>query len=772
MAYFQANFDTLTDGVVTGTEIVYLEYNDALSCNQAEALVDGLSEADLLAVRARCTTIAPAVPTGKLLQARNCGGSSGFDVTVTTDNLGAPNTTPDEEETTGDGFDTSYTYSRVGTDFAGTSFVSTPAPRLTAVNQTKPRLLGNAYGFPRQTALNVMLPERHDTFSLHDDWIVVYAGPGFALQADRTPLLTRGYNAIAENVPNRGLFSRSRQALLVPGNYGQAGSVADTLAASNPNDPRIVWLREWEGHDRTHLLIDNREAGQAFGQRAYEDYQNGDWTNDEPLLGITPNFEIYTINPRSSNPDVESQWRNMDGYFMEGVRLAAIADGKPVPALMMYDWATMCHHSIKLKSKDQTSSGVYDEEGYTVNYDPELGIPFYFSYSAIGDAFKGGSKTAPMGANNVYAQYVKANPSYAGSAEYMRNTWDDETLWQKNSDGTFKTRQVNNVTLLVARTDARRTVIDGEVTDILGAGFYSVGEGDNFLYLTYERIQQAIVDTFFRAGGKHLPKSTDRQPGWENLKLEQWARHETEFKQGNEIRTPDGNNDAINPATGVKYDVDALNHRPLNADFVKRDIISHLLLGRELYRFWMEPQPELATQGAANANTHSRASHEVAQVAMQRVSMLNWIRDNEFQYIIPQYLVRNIGRDRGWYDPNQEFEKVAILYGGLCPARSDRSNKPYFWFGASFPPQDVDQHTDGIYWWVDESGNPITPGYQFRMAGRETFLDDHEVPAAVANLSPSRFRVQYTDLTGEKHTKTGDYRDAKITNHPTPPAAA
>lgn len=666
------------------------------------------------------------------------------------------------------GFDFSYSFSRTGTDFGGRSFVSTPAPILTAVAQTAPRLLGNAYAFPRQTALNVFLPERHPVFALDPSWIVVYAGPGFAQQSDRAPIIGRGYNAVAENVPNRGLISRTRLALLVPGNYDQANSVADSLAQSNPNDPRIPWLRGWKGSGNTHYLIDNQAAGQAFGARAYSDFQNGDWTNGEALLGITPNFEVYTASPQSGN-DAETQWRNMDAYFMQGVKQAAEAQSRTVPALIMYDWATMCHFSIKLKSRDQTSSGVYDEEGYTVNYDPELGIPFYFSYSAIGDAFKGGSKSAPMGANNAYAQYVKANPSYAGSAEYMRNTWDEETLWQKNSDGSFKTRTVNGVTLLVARTDARRTTIDGEVTDLMGAGYYSVGEGDNFLYLTYERIQQAIVDTFFRSGGKHLSKSTDRQTGWENLKLEQWARHETEFKQGNEVTKPDNTGPSINPATGQAYDVDALNHRPLNADFVERDIIAHLLLGRELYRFWMEPQPELAGQGAANANTHSRASHEVAQVAMQRVAMMNWIRHNEHQYIIPQYLIRNMGRDRSWYDPSYEFEKNAILFGLLCAARADQNNKPWFVFVASFPPQDVDQNTDGVYWWVDGSGNAITTGYRFRMAGRKTFLDDHEVPAAVASLSPSRFRVQYTDMTGEKHTKTGDYRDAKITVHPTPP---
>ena len=773
MAFFRTRHRSYnTDGSVASTTYRFGTYDDAVPCSQEESVFNALTPAQKLALT---STAAPAVPAGMVVQVRGCsGGSTGPnpDIVVVGDNAGyLPGTNGSGGN--GSGFDTSYSFSQAGQDFAGHAFVDTPAPALTAVVQRKPRLTGNAYAFARQSALNTFLSRRHPAFTA--PFLVVYAGPGFAQQTERDAILTRGYNLVAENVPNRGLLSRTRIAPLLPGGYDQAQAVADSLPSG---DARKSWLSDWKGSGNTHYLMDNPAAAQAFGKRVYQDYQNIDWSNGSPLFGITPNFEVYTANPNSGNP-VEVQWRNMDGYFMQGFRqaflddLAAKGDGRTLPVLILYDWATMCHYSIKLKSKNQTSTGTYDEEGYSVNYTPEVGVPFYFSYAAIGDNFKGGSATAPLNANNPYSLYAKAYGAYAGSAEYMRNTWPEtESFWQKNNDGTLKTRVVNGVTLLVPRTDAFQTTINGEACPILGAGYYSVGEGDNFLYLAHERRQQAIVDTYFRAGSKHLSISTDRQTGWENLKLVQWARFEAEFKQHNEVQTPDGTGLSTNPATGVAYVEEDLNHRPLPGFFIEGDLMMAYFYGRDMYRFWMEPQPELSTQGAANTNSHTRAAHEMAQVAMNRLTQFAWIRQNEFQYILPAYLIRNLGRDRSWYDPNEEFEKKIDFVGGLCDARSDRNDKPYFFFGAQYLAQEVDAHTDVLYWWVDGAGNALTDAYQIRLNGRVLVADDHEVPALVAGLSPSRFRRQFTDMTGEKHTHTGDYRDAKITVHPTPPALA
>jgi len=81
MAYFIAEFVKELNGVET-VETVVLQYTDALSCAQAEASVTGLSTADTLAARARCTTSAPAPPSGQIVQDRNCSGSSADQLNV------------------------------------------------------------------------------------------------------------------------------------------------------------------------------------------------------------------------------------------------------------------------------------------------------------------------------------------------------------------------------------------------------------------------------------------------------------------------------------------------------------------------------------------------------------------------------------------------------------------------------------------------------------------------------------------------------------------
>lgn len=663
----------------------------------------------------------------------------------------------------------SYAFSRAGTDAGGRPMIDKPAPVLAAAARQSPRLpLGNDFDHPIQTALNTFLAARYPAFAI--PWLVTYAGVGFALTADRSPILSRGYGAIAENMPNRGLYSRTKLAILLPGGYDLANTKADQLAAVDSGDARIPWLRGWKGTGSTHYLIDNQAAAQAFGAKAYSDYQNSDWTNGSPLLAITPNFEVYTASPDSGN-GAEQQWRNMLGWFMQGFHAEAVSRSQTPAALIMYDWASMCHYSMIMRSRDQQVSGSYTDLEPAVSYNPEVGVPFYFSYASIGDNFRGGgSKTAPLQAGNPYSQYLKDNGGYAGSAEYMRNTWDDQSFWQKNTDGTFKTRVVGGVTLLVPRTDARRTSIGGEVCDILGAGRYSVGEGDNFLSLAYQRRQETIVNVVLRAGGKHQPTSLDRQTGWENLKLVQWARLDAEFKQTNEVTKPDNSGPAINPATGVAYDVGALNSRPLNPDFLVADILLNCLRGIDCYRFWMGPEPELSAQGVTASSLHTRASSEVAQKAMYRLAQFSWIKTNTIQYVNPQYLIRNLGRDRSWYDPNEEFEKKADVGAILCNARSDRANKPYVVVFGQYMAQDVTMITPVTYWWVDESGNPVTPGYLMYLVGRRTFADDHELPAAVIGLPPTRMRFQYVDMTGAKHTLTGNYLDAKITDHPVPPA--
>jgi len=58
------------------------------------------------------------------------------------------------------------------------------------------------------------------------------------------------------------------------------------------------------------------------------------------------------------------------------------------------------------------------------------------------------------------------------------------------------------------------------------------------------------------------------------------------------------------------------------------------------------------------------------------------------------------------------------------------------------------------------------------MTGRTPGAEDWTLPDAMADADPKDIIIQFQDLLGETITWTGDYREARITSHPTPPALA
>ncbi|MCX6218333.1 hypothetical protein [Spirosoma sp.] len=90
MAYFKAVFDTKADGVLTGSVDVIISYDGTqYTCAQIEAYLASLTDEQRLVWRNQSLTEPPPPPSGYKAQARDCSTQQ-FDVTVTTDNSGAP----------------------------------------------------------------------------------------------------------------------------------------------------------------------------------------------------------------------------------------------------------------------------------------------------------------------------------------------------------------------------------------------------------------------------------------------------------------------------------------------------------------------------------------------------------------------------------------------------------------------------------------------------------------------------------------------------------
>lgn len=666
----------------------------------------------------------------------------------------------------------SYAFSDNRRDVNNQLFVSDVAPVLISRERNAPRLIGNHYSFTPQQALNTALLARIEPFQVHQSKIIVYPGANFQNMADRSTIFTRGFNAVAESVPDPTTLSGNRGVYL-----GAYYELADERANQlGPNDPSYQWLKE-AGNQSNPRFIDNEVAGKAFGRHVYSSLLNNPgWSNGEGILAFCPDFEIHQANPRSG-AHVTDQWRNMVGYFMEGTKEGALAAGKTPPLFIPYDHANMTPASLNAYDQEQPQSGVFYDEGNGVYniFQPEVGVPVYMHPTLLEPPLRGTTRAAPMNANGPLGQYIKNNPSAMGSQEYMHYTGDDQTYFQKNSDGSFIVDEQNGRKTLRWRTDGRRTMAFGQVADIVGANppYYN-GEYFDLVYETYERIAQAVTAQYFRAGGKHLPLSTDRQPGWEHLKLQQWFRFDREFKSPERLPS-------INPATGQPYDQILLNKQQLYAPMLARDVMIQYIL-RDVLRFWMEGQGTIVTQGqnkvdiypdrTAERAPQSIGSIEVVSNALYRASRFDYLHDanTPWRLICPRFWIKNNLPGKSWYDRLESFEKKPLLLGGIVP---NHNGKTKLWMLWSYPAQDVEKKTEVLVW-VDKNdgAGPVTPAYRLLLSGRSTGLDDWVVPPGVASAEPKHIKFQFTDMTGEKQTWTGDYRIPVLYGNdgPNPPA--
>lgn len=85
-SYAKAIYETLADGVVISSIPVY-EPGVTRSCADELASFSG-TEAQILAKRALCTTVAPVIPSGYHVEARNCSGGITSQIVVQGDNSG------------------------------------------------------------------------------------------------------------------------------------------------------------------------------------------------------------------------------------------------------------------------------------------------------------------------------------------------------------------------------------------------------------------------------------------------------------------------------------------------------------------------------------------------------------------------------------------------------------------------------------------------------------------------------------------------------------
>ncbi|GAB4042172.1 SGNH/GDSL hydrolase family protein [Spirosoma litoris] len=617
----------------------------------------------------------------------------------------------------------SYTFLDTRLDYQNNPVVSDPAPVLADGVRTVPRLVGNFYPFASQTGKNVLLWKRIPPFTPHSSKIIIYPGGLYSDTTDNA-LLSRGFTHTAESskwIDGQTYPTQFKRALEMA-NYQAAYTASfDPAATSDQQAKLLAWAGYGSGNfEGTHTFIPDEETCRLYAKYWWATFKQNDWAG-AGVEYFSVNHEVF----QARNPALYAQeWYNQVGWITKGIIDAAALEGKTLKSGMS-DWANLTNVNPQ---------NFEDIDG--------TGYPKYMSYGYIGEPFRGSSQSAPLGNSTVLGQLMKEGKAFVGVGSYLQHTIDDQSYFQKNADGTYKKGSDGG---LIWRTDKRTTTISGQPTVIYGDDYYK-----SQLKL-YGRFARYHANLYFRAGGVHLPRSDVRQSGFEAVRLLAQFRLDTEVESG------------MSPSSTGTTEVEfaTLNSRPLNPDMVETDAITMYLL-TDYMRGWSESRPR-TTLGANNGGKQV-ASAEFYAKGFQRASQLNWIFSTPWTLIQPKLWIKGTGT-LAPYDASEAFYRKPIIWGGLAT----KDGHPTIFLNWVWPCQDTDRYTD-VTVWVDKGSGVVSPGYRIRLKGRKPGLDYWTLPDALAGVQPKDIYFQFKSLLGEKITWRGDYREARITSHPTPPA--
>lgn len=709
-------------------KILYLKKSDGLNyyyvCDGSKGDYDCLGE--LIANPSKAVQV---LPSGIDVQKCSNAGWT-FSNFFCTDDQTIPTTqNPTASSTTtvvvidGTGFDRTYSFYKAGTDFKGTTFVSAPAPSLLPVTQNKPRVTGNDFPFIPQATLNTALFKRIPKFNPHSSKILIYPG-GLYNDAEDNDLIGRGWTHVSESTSWPGVYPTNLKRAIEMANYAAAKNAADSLPSGDYRKQKLYdWSTLNPAFEGNHLFIDDEETCKLYAKYWWATFKQPDWTGGG-VEYFSVNHEVWVAR----NPDnYVMEWYNQVGWITKAIIAEALADGVTLKSGMT-DWGNLSH----------VSPYFFDDN------DSATGFPRYMSYGYIMEPYRGSSQSDPIGTNTDIARLVMDGKAFVGVGRYMQHTMDDQTMFERNPDGSMK--KLNGEA--VWRSDNRQTTITGQNTLIYK---------DDYLFAMIKRYGFEASDyanVYFRAGSVHLPLSTLRKSGYEKIRFSGQFRLDTESQSG------------INPSDyGLSVqDLTTLNERPLNPNWTEGNAI-RMYLNEDYIRGWMETQPK-TTLGADNGKgSKARASVEMYAKGFQRASNLDWIFDTAYKPIEPKLWLKNQGIV-GQTQPEDQFYRKPIIRGGI----GMKGGLQTIWIRGEWPCQDVDRTTQVIVW-VNKNGVK-SKSWRFSITGRTTFLDYWSIGNDIANVDPADVYFQFNSLLDEKITWTGDYRSAKITDHPTPPDLA
>lgn len=337
-------------------------------------------ESGTLSTEAVLVDALPATPEGYQPKRRDCGPSDETEAVYVYP--------PGESEVpTGDGFDTSYSYSKGGSDFAGNGFVSAPAPILTAVAQNKPRTTGNWYAFTPQSALNVVLPKRFPTVTIHPKKRIGYPGSIYTNWDAPEDIIGRGYTHVTESSKpsNPDSYPTTLPRLIEGSFYSLALDAVNSLPSG---DSRKQQLLDWAGPftnnqlEGPHILITDEAAARYYGRQWWLLFKDNLGWRGAGVDGFSVNMEHMVMREGTGFTHHQQQLR-MVGWITAGCIDAAALDGKTLVSGLSAEFGNLTTYAPWFHDSPATT----DRNGNAWP-EPNANIPQYMHYRMLTSRFR------------------------------------------------------------------------------------------------------------------------------------------------------------------------------------------------------------------------------------------------------------------------------------------------------------------------------------------------------------------------------------------------
>ncbi|MBO0947484.1 hypothetical protein [Fibrella forsythiae] len=605
-----------------------------------------------------------------------------------------------------------------------------------AQKQTAPLPQGNFFAFTPQLAKNTLLVSRFPsgwTIPTSRPFIMGFGVPFTSSAAENARRLTNaGFTHLERDiiVDRLNLPISKRYRML---HDADAKGAAQAWAASMPDsDPRKVHVAAY-GNNRA-VTSDDGSIYFEIGRRTYlAGRGNG--------LGMV-GFDIETFADPTSPERMELFTRQANLGLFQG-----IVDAGDNAKIFQYG-GSLANIVSYIKNRQDGD--------------------IYMRYS--GSEWFGSSGNFEINANPVVT-YYRTHGAFVGRDQYARRTFDDRSLWQKNSDGSIKLDESGKPKLVVMNYPTDRVTNFG-VQSIV----YSY-EPLYWLQMWYEEMEKILCDWRWLCntpiaydgnqtpGTMPYPKGTvDIRPGLEGIRLCGWYRDETEAESmGNPDKGGEGEYD---PATG--------NNRPLNPRSTRFQVFMRSLLYHGNI-IWSDKAYYNMTQGAAYSQIEGGSLVAKRALALGQFEMMiagnyqaknfpvlfELMDQNKIEFIIPKRFIWKGNVDVG----DREIDKPIVW---LMKEQNGRRV-----FGTwVYPCQDVNNpaHDRDITAWIELDNGTKSGSWTLRCKNRDTAYDAWTIPAGFEQAKPENWRFQFTNLLGQKFTWTGSYNVPFYGLNPTPPA--